>query len=124
MNRGNGYLSVTLTGGGGSGAKAGVRNEHLISGTITKITIADPGVGYTTAPSVNITGGGGTGATATAQIGADGSVTFPVSPALLGSGRVHPMWWTGGSHHLYTLRFHLPGAPFKPIAFKMIKRRP
>ncbi len=55
------------------------------------------------------------------RLGADGSVTFPVS---LGSGRVHPMWWTGGSHHLYTLGFHLPGAPIKPIAFKVIKRRP
>ncbi|HVG08006.1 MAG TPA: hypothetical protein VNM67_09885 [Thermoanaerobaculia bacterium] len=55
------------------------------------------------------------------KLGADGSVTFPVP---LGSGRVHPMWWTGGSHHLYTLRFHLPGAPYKPIAFKVIKRGP
>jgi hypothetical protein len=55
------------------------------------------------------------------KLGADGSVTFPVSP---GSGRVHPMWWTGGAHHLYTLRFHLPGAPYKPIAFKVIKRGP
>ncbi|MFP5288907.1 MAG: hypothetical protein ACLGI9_24435 [Thermoanaerobaculia bacterium] len=58
------------------------------------------------------------------RLGADGSVTFPLSPAQLGSGRVHPMWWTGGSHHLYTLRFHLPGAPFKPIAFKVIQRGP
>jgi hypothetical protein len=58
------------------------------------------------------------------RLGADGSVTFPVSPALLGSGRVHPMWWTGGAHHLYTLRFNLPGAAFKPIAFKVIKGRP
>lgn len=55
------------------------------------------------------------------RLGADGSVTFPVP---LGSGRVHPMWWTGGSHHLYTLRFRLSGAPIKPIAFKVIQRRP
>lgn len=55
------------------------------------------------------------------RLGADGSVTFPVP---LGSGRVHPMWWTGGSHHLYTLRFHLPGAPLKPIAFQVIQRGP
>lgn len=53
------------------------------------------------------------------RLGADGSVTFPVSRAVLGSGRVHPMWWTGGSHHLYTLRFHLPGAPDEPIAFQV-----
>lgn len=55
------------------------------------------------------------------RLGADGSVTFPVE---LGSGRVHPMWWTGGRHHLYTLRFRLPGAPLKPIAFQVIQRRP
>jgi hypothetical protein len=55
------------------------------------------------------------------KLGADGSVTFPVP---LGSGRVHPMWWTGGAHHLYTLRFHLPGAAFEPIAFKVIRMRP
>lgn len=53
------------------------------------------------------------------RLGADGSVTFQVP---LGSGRVHPMWWTGGSHHLYTLGFRLPDAPIKPIAFKV--RRP
>jgi hypothetical protein len=64
------------------------------------------------------------------RLGADGSVTFPVSPVQLGSGRVHPMWWTGGAHHLYTLRFHLPGAPYKPIAFQvrpardLIQKRP
>jgi hypothetical protein len=64
------------------------------------------------------------------RLGADGSVTFPVSSVQLGSGRVHPMWWTGGSHHLYTLRFHLPGAPYKPIAFQvhpardLIQKRP
>lgn len=55
------------------------------------------------------------------RLGADGSVTFPVP---LGSGRTHPMWWTGGAQHLYTLRFDLPGAPIKPIAFKVIKRHP
>ena len=55
------------------------------------------------------------------RLGADGSVTFPVP---LGSGRVHSMWWTGGSHHLYTLKFRLPGAPLKPIAFQVIQRGP
>ncbi|MFL6291204.1 MAG: hypothetical protein ACJ759_09940 [Thermoanaerobaculia bacterium] len=53
------------------------------------------------------------------RLGADGSVTFQVP---LGSGRVHPMWWTGESHHLYTLGFRLPDAPIKPIAFQV--RRP
>lgn len=50
------------------------------------------------------------------MLGADGSVTFE---APLGSGRVHPMWWTGGSYHLYTLGFRLPDAPIKPIAFQL-----
>lgn len=53
------------------------------------------------------------------RLGADGSVAFRVP---LGSGRVHPMWWTGQSHHLYTLGFRLPDAPIKPIAFQV--RRP
>ncbi|HET9228471.1 MAG TPA: hypothetical protein VFR31_17475 [Thermoanaerobaculia bacterium] len=52
-------------------------------------------------------------------LGADGSVTFEVP---LGSGRTHPMWWTGGTHHLCTLRLRLPDAPVKPIAFQMIQR--
>jgi hypothetical protein len=55
------------------------------------------------------------------RLGSDGSVSFQVP---LGSGRVHPMWWTGGSHHLYTLVFRLPDAPVKPIAFKVIQTRP
>ena len=54
-------------------------------------------------------------------LGADGSVAFEVP---LGAGRVHPMWWTGGRHHLYTLRFRLPDAPVKPIAFQVIQRSP
>ncbi|HWM93935.1 MAG TPA: hypothetical protein VN493_24470 [Thermoanaerobaculia bacterium] len=50
------------------------------------------------------------------RLGADGSVTFQVP---LGSGRVHPMWWTGDRHHLYSLNFRLPGAPIKPIGFRV-----
>lgn len=56
-----------------------------------------------------------------AALGADGSVTFEVP---LGSGRKHPMWWTGDTHHLYTLGLRLPDAPVKPIAFQVIKRAP
>lgn len=54
------------------------------------------------------------------MLGADGSVTFEVP---LGSARVHPMWWSGGSSHLYTLGFRLPGAPARPIAF-LIQKSP
>src|SRR5262249_14348472 len=56
-------------------ARAGVRNEHIIDGTVTRVTITDPGMGYKPAPRVVITGGGGSGATATARIDSSGSVT-------------------------------------------------
>jgi hypothetical protein len=66
---GSGYTSaptVTITGGGGSGAVA----TALISfGAVTGFNLVDPGSGYTPTPTVTITGGGGTGATATAGTG-------------------------------------------------------
>lgn len=68
-NGGSGYTSaptITLTGGGGTGATA----EATVSGgVITKITVTNAGQGYTTAPTVNIAGGNGTGGTATASVG-------------------------------------------------------
>lgn len=66
---GSGYTTaptVTLTGGGGSGATA---EATVVGGVITKITVTNNGMGYTTAPTVAITGGNGTGATATASVG-------------------------------------------------------
>jgi len=38
------------------------------SGSISALNLANPGSGYTTAPTVALTGGGGTGATATATV--------------------------------------------------------
>lgn len=68
-NGGSGYTSaptITLTGGGGTGATA----EATVSGgVITKITVTNAGQGYTTAPTVNIAGGNGTGGAATASVG-------------------------------------------------------
>lgn len=66
-NAGSGYTSaptVTITGGGGTGATA----EATISGAgvVTAITVTSSGSGYTSTPTVTITGGGGSGATATA----------------------------------------------------------
>lgn len=69
-NGGAKYTSpvIAITGGGGSGAKAIV--SGLTNGSITDITVTDPGVGYTSAPTVGITdGGAGTGAAATAVRG-------------------------------------------------------
>ena len=67
--RGSGYTSaptVTISGGGGSGARAIVKVE---AGAVTEIKVTHHGTGYTGAPTVTITGGGGAGATAIATIG-------------------------------------------------------
>jgi len=100
VNNGTAYSSVpsvTITGGGGSGATAtAVLGTGPNAGQIVSYNITNPGVGYTSAPSINvsspglagisvtemgtgysslvnpvvtITGGGGTGATATAVLG-------------------------------------------------------
>ena len=69
-NGGAKYTSpvIAITGGGGTGAKAIV--SGLTNGSITDITVTDPGVGYTSAPTVGITdGGSGTGAAAVAVRG-------------------------------------------------------
>jgi len=67
---GSGYTAptVTLVGGGGTGATANA------TGAVDRIALNTLGAGYTSAPTVNITGGGGTGATATATV-ANGVVT-------------------------------------------------
>lgn len=70
---GSGYLhtpTVTVTGGGGTGALA--RAE--LAQSVSSITVSAGGSGYTSAPTVAITGGGGSGAAATATIEA-GAVT-------------------------------------------------
>jgi len=53
--------SVTITGGGGTGAAA---TAQLTDGFVTSIILTSRGRGYTTAPTVNILGGGGEGAAA------------------------------------------------------------
>lgn len=66
---GSGYTSVptvTISGGGGSGAKA---LAVLSGGAVGGLGVTYHGTGYTSAPAVTITGGGGTGATGTATIG-------------------------------------------------------
>jgi hypothetical protein len=67
-NSGSGYTSaptVTLIGGGGTGAQA---IAAVASGHVTGIAVTSDGAHYTSAPSVVITGGGGTGAAATAAL--------------------------------------------------------
>jgi hypothetical protein len=71
-NGGSGYTSpptVTIAGGGGTGATAFVPLWGISGGHITNVFIIDPGTGFTSAPSVVFTGGGGTSAAATTTIG-------------------------------------------------------
>src|SRR5205823_10112212 len=68
-NGGSGYASIptiTLSGGGGSGAFAW---PTMVAGSVVAINVIMPGLGYTSAPLVTISGGGGSGAAATASIG-------------------------------------------------------
>lgn len=63
-NVGAGYTTaptITITGGGGSGATA---KTFVLAGKLTRIKILTEGSGYTSNPVVSITGGGGTGAVA------------------------------------------------------------
>lgn len=57
--------TVTLTGGGGTGATA---IASVSAGGVSAVTITNAGSGYTSPPTPSFTGGGGTGATATATV--------------------------------------------------------
>lgn len=76
-DQGSGYTvapTVTLTGGGGTGATAeAVLGTGANAGKIVSIRVLKSGSGYTTAPTVTLTGGDGTGATATASFGIAGN---------------------------------------------------
>ncbi|OZI64618.1 phage tail tube protein [Bordetella genomosp. 4] len=75
-NGGSGYTTaptVTLSGGGGTGATA---TATVSGGVVTAITVTNPGSGYTSAPTVAIDGDG-TGAAATATLGAGDDFNLP-----------------------------------------------
>jgi hypothetical protein len=57
--------SITISGGGGSGA---IAVPTLQDGVIVSIDMVSRGRGYTSVPAVEITGGGGEGAAATASV--------------------------------------------------------
>ena len=59
-------------GGGAIPATASVKPDDIVRGAVTKVTVGEPGRGYTIEPSVDIdpvNHGGGTGLTATAELG-------------------------------------------------------
>lgn len=65
---GSGYSSapsVSLTGGGGTGASAVAQMNGTM---VDAILITNPGKDYTSVPTVSLTGGGGTGAAGTAAV--------------------------------------------------------
>jgi len=69
VNVGQGYdaafpPSISVVGGGGTGAVASV----VVNGSISSIDVNEGGSGYTESPLVSIVGGNGSGATATAII--------------------------------------------------------
>src|ERR1700674_2311007 len=67
-NGGAGYTSaptVSITGGGGSGASATAILDTT-AGAVYTLNLSSGGTGYTSAPTITITGGGGSGASATA----------------------------------------------------------
>lgn len=71
---GSGYTSaptVTISGGGGSGALA---TATVSGGAVTKISVLYKGFGYTSAPTIAIAGGGGSGATATGTVSSGGVI--------------------------------------------------
>jgi parallel beta-helix repeat protein len=59
----NSAPTVTITGGGGTGATA---VAIITDGQVTGVTITNPGTGYTSPPAITFHGGGGKGAAATA----------------------------------------------------------
>lgn len=73
-NGGTGYTAaptVTITGGGGTGANA---IAYVTNQKVAGVIVANAGKEFTSAPTITFTGGGGTGATATAAITIPGNV--------------------------------------------------
>lgn len=80
-NVGASYTSaptVTISGGGGSGATA---KAFVSAGKLTRIKVLNEGSGYTTVPTVTLTGGGGTGAIAVALLSKRLSSNPDLTPA-------------------------------------------
>jgi len=90
VNGGAGYVSpvVSFSGGGASVPGAANATVDLATGAIVGITVTAPGVGYSSAPTVNITdsGGPGIGAVAFASAGTE----VKMVPALYNP--VYPTW--------------------------------
>lgn len=71
--------TVTISGGGGTGATATVVLNT--SKRVANIYVTNPGSGYTSAPTITFTGGGGTGAVAAAVLTKIATTNFDLTPA-------------------------------------------
>lgn len=121
---GSNYTSaptVTITGGGGTGAiaTATVATSYVtIAGVLTpvvgvaSINITNPGTGYTTSPTLTLTGGGGTGASATARLSATRTFDFPnLDQGASGTVKV----WVAGYNGSAVVPFVVAKATITPI---------
>jgi fibronectin-binding autotransporter adhesin len=117
MDGGSGYIGIPIvkfdnTGTGGSGATA-VANFDKATGTVTGITITNPGTGYASAPTATLVGGG---ATTAATLGAAALNAGNVSGGLtkLGAGTLTvmgPLSYSGPTViNAGTLQISTPGA--------------
>jgi parallel beta-helix repeat protein len=81
---GSGYTSaptVTITGGGGTGAAA---TALVYGGQVVAIFVTNQGSGYTSSPTIGLSGGGGSGATAISRVGCINSSGRQVTFMFLG----------------------------------------
>ena len=88
-NAGSGYTSapsVTITGGGGTGATA---TAMVTDGGLTGFTITNAGSSYETAPTVSLSGGGGTGGAGAAIIADLANPVCAALPAVLAKLLAH-----------------------------------
>ncbi len=98
-NGGTGYTqapTVTLTGGGGSGATA---TAQVVGGAVTEVDIVSGGSGYTSAPVVSFSGGGSgspapTGAAATAILNVSGNFPAPFQNEVSGPAGKQIIIWS------------------------------
>ena len=80
---GSGYTSAPTVNLNAANGIVGFSAVATISGgTVTKITVVNPGFGASTTPTLTLTGGGGSGATATAVLGAGTAVDMAQGTSL------------------------------------------
>ena len=108
--------TVTIAGGGGTGATA---VASISKGVVTGITITNPGSGYTSTPNIFITGGGGSGAAATPTFGGLPAWKIVIDPRTdllyLGTERGVYQYTTGINRKWELFGANLPQVPIHAL---------